>query len=62
LPQFAEQSSSFSVLQPAGQQPSPRLQVVIGVNVHTSVHVPALLSTSEVQTLPSSHEVGQAPG
>jgi hypothetical protein len=38
LPQLAEQSLSVAFVQPAGQQPSPGMQLSIGCIVHCDVH------------------------
>jgi hypothetical protein len=56
------QSLSLLFMQPGAQQPSPLLQVVIGALTHLAVHVAAApVSMSVVQTLLSSHELGQLP-
>jgi hypothetical protein len=63
LPQLAGQSLSEFASQPAGQQPSPAVQVVIGVEVHWASQLAALpVSVSVVQALPSSQDVGQEDG
>lgn len=62
LPHVGEQSSSLSASQPAGQQPSPSMQLVISVKVHAAVHSSAdPVSSSIVQATPSSQLVGQFP-
>jgi hypothetical protein len=62
LPQLAEQSLSLLWLQPAGQQPSPLLQVVMAVKVQAASQVETSpVSVSVVQALPSLQEVGQCP-
>jgi hypothetical protein len=60
LPQVEGQSASCFCVHPAGQQPSPATQVVMGVWVQATSQVallPVILSL--VQTLPSSQVVGQ---
>jgi hypothetical protein len=59
-PQYAEQSWSLAVTQPAGQQPSPLLHVVIAAKEQAAEQLAALpVSVSVVQALPSLQEVGQ---
>jgi hypothetical protein len=50
-------------LQPAGQQPSPELQMTMALNVHATLQV-ALFPVCwfVVQALPSSHAVGHVAG
>jgi hypothetical protein len=63
LPQLAEQSPSVVLSQPAGQQPSPLLQAVMGLWLHVTLQVAALpVSASTVQEFPSSQAVGQLKG
>jgi hypothetical protein len=60
FPHLAEQSVSLVELQPGAQQPSPLMQVVIAVNLHTALHVAALPdNVSVVQALLSLQLVGQ---
>ena len=61
LPQTAVQSESVAMVAPGGQQPSPPTGAVMAVVVHVALQVPPPISMSVVQTLPSSHAVGQAP-
>jgi len=62
LPQVAEQSLSVLWVQPAGQQPSPLLQLVMFWYEQAAVHDAAEpVSVSTVQALPSLHELGQLP-
>src|SRR6478752_3429822 len=46
LPHLGMQSVSFSDVAPGGQHPSPLVGVVIGVNAHVALHVPALINVS----------------
>ncbi len=62
FPQVVEQSLSVGKVQPAGQQPSPPTHCVIGALEQTAVQVPPLSRVSSVQSILSSHVVGQAPG
>src|SRR5262247_1258227 len=62
LPQTTGQSPSLLLVQPGAQQPSPLVQVVIGVVTQRAVQVPPFISVSVVQLLPSLQLVGQAPG
>ena len=60
LPQLAEQSVSVVGSQPAGQQPSPGVQVAMAAKSHTTLQVSALPNIwSAVQALPSSQLAGQ---
>src|SRR5262245_56750130 len=62
LPQATAQSPSLLLVQPGAQQPSPLVQVLIGVVTQRAVQVPALISVSVVQLSPSLQLVRQAPG
>jgi hypothetical protein len=63
LPQAAEQSSSFALLQFTGQHPSPSTQATTGSWVQTTSQVEGSpVMTSVVQALTSSQEVGQEAG
>jgi hypothetical protein len=63
LPQLAEQSTSVVWLQPAGQQPSPELQMTMVLNVHATLQVAVFpVCWFVVQALPSSHAVGHVLG
>jgi len=56
------QSVSLSASQPAGQQPSPDSQAVMGGKKHSAVQFAAEpVSRSSVQGSSSSQEVGQSP-
>jgi hypothetical protein len=61
-PQTPVQSLSVAIVAPDGQQPSPFLGAVIGVEPQTALQVPAPISASAVHAAPSSQAVGQAPG
>ncbi len=62
LPQVAEQSLSVAFVQPAGQQPSPSLQPVIGWKMQVALQLfAAPVRVSWVQALLSSQLVGQLP-
>jgi hypothetical protein len=61
-PHVAVQSLSVAMVAPAGQQPSPFIGIVIGVNAHVAVHVPPFMSESDVHAIMSLHAVGHAPG
>jgi len=62
LPHEALQSVSVFALQAAGQQPSPAVQAVTGVFVHTTSQLEGEpLRTSVVQALPSLQVAGQLP-
>jgi hypothetical protein len=63
LPQVAEQSVSVVKLQPAGQQPSPELQMTMALKLHATLQVAALpVCWFVVQALLSSQLVGHEPG
>ena len=63
LPQLAEQSTSLVELHPAGQQPSPEVQVVMGLWLQATLQFAALpVSWSSVHALPSSQLAGQELG
>src|SRR5262245_3367911 len=62
LPHIGGQSLSLFAFAPAGQQPSPLVGIVIGVNTHAAVHVPPFASRSVVHTIMSLQLVGQWPG
>jgi len=63
LPQLAEQSASVVKLQPAGQQPSPELQMTMALKVHATLQVAVFPDCwFVVQALASSHIVGHVPG
>jgi hypothetical protein len=63
LPQAAAQSSSFPLVHPEGQHPSPLSQVVMALVVHRAEHVAALpVRRSSVQGSWSSHVVGHEDG
>ena len=63
LPQLAEQSSSVTASQPAGQQPSPSAQETMEVKLQAALQLTALpVKVSTVQSLPSSQPVGQLAG
>jgi len=62
LPQRGWQSGSLFALQVAGQHPSDKLQLVMGVCVHAAVHEATLpTSRSVVQGSVSAQLDGQAP-
>jgi len=57
------QSLSLANAQPAGQQPSPLMHIVMGLFVHAASHVAALpLIESIVQALLSLQFIGQLAG
>jgi hypothetical protein len=60
LPHVGMQLPSLFALQPAGQQPSPPVHMVIGVKVHARVHIDPV-NMSAVQEFMSLHVVGQFP-
>jgi hypothetical protein len=62
LPQTAMQSVSDPASHRAGQQPSPFEHDVFGALVHSAWQPPVPIGMSIVQAIPSSHEIGQAPG
>jgi hypothetical protein len=62
LPQLAEQSMSVVKLQPAGQQPSPELQMTMALKLQATLQVAALpVCWFVVQALLSSHDAGHVP-
>jgi hypothetical protein len=62
LPQVVEQSLSVLTLQPAGQQPSPLVQVAITTWSHAGQPPTLPVAVSSVHALLSSHVVGHPPG
>src|SRR4051794_22009066 len=61
LPQTKGQSVSTLWLPPRGQQPSPPLKAVMGVNWQRALQVPPERRLSVVQPLLSSQRWGQEP-
>ncbi len=62
FPQLAEQSESVRALQPAGQHPSPSVQVVMDWCTHERLQLAALpVLESAVQALASLQTAGQLP-
>jgi hypothetical protein len=63
LPQIGEQSGSLLALHPAGQQPSPDMQVAIVLLLQTTLQLAALpVKASVVQAFPSLQLAGQDAG
>jgi hypothetical protein len=62
LPHTGMQLPSLFALQPDGQHESAPMHIVIGVNVHVTLHCPGVpVRVSVVHELPSEHVVGQLP-
>jgi hypothetical protein len=62
FPQTGVQLPSLLALQPGGQQLSPPMHIVTGVNVHWTLHCPFdPVRVSEVQGFPSLQVAGQLP-